>query len=375
MLCQKEGANMRERDRVLDSLKGISILGVILVHSSINTITYYGKWVKVMGATWTVMFLIITSFLSFRSYERSVVLGETSNVKWMLRKVIRIIPLYYLFILLRVITGKELLGFWGSSQATAGNVIAHLLFINNFYPFYSNSLIGVEWYIGVIVFFWIITPLVWKVFNNGAKALFGFVFFSVAHLALIHVCIPVFDRFITSENRYTFDTWIDTWLPINRMGILCLGLVLFFLSKHMMLIQSIKKIDRIILSSVFLVCFAILYIGSILNRINIWGVSPDTRYALMYAFLILGLYIFPNKIMVNSIFCCFGKYSLGIYLCHTLLIHNIERLFNPNEWIINILVNYVGVTVGSLAISVALTRYIEKPPIKVLDRLTIKDVV
>ncbi len=360
---------MRERDRVLDSLKGISILGVILVHSDVNTVTYYGKWIKTMGATWTVMFLIITSFLSFQSYERNVVLGKISSIKWIVKRIIRIIPLYYLFILLRVFTGKEFLGFWGRPQVSVGNIITHFLFINNFCPYYSNSLIGVEWYIGVIVFFYIVTPLIWKVFNNGIKAFFGFFFFSVAHLALIHVCIPVFDRFILQDNRYTYDTWINTWLPINRLGLLCLGLVLFYLSKHMMLLKSIKKQDRALLSIVFLMCFSILYIGCILNRINIWGMSLDTRYALMYTFLLLGLYCYPNRIMVNPILALFGKYSLGIYLCHTLLIRNLERFLYIKGWGLSILVNYIAVAVTSLGISIVLTKYIEKPVAKVLDRL------
>lgn len=77
--------------------------------------------------------------------------------KYFIRRFFRIAPAYY-FILLTVmfLNGKGVPDYTdpGQTSLTWPDLIAHLFFINSFFPYYSNDFLGVEWSISTEVLFY-----------------------------------------------------------------------------------------------------------------------------------------------------------------------------------------------------------------------------
>ncbi len=351
--------NKKERDSILDSLKGISILGVVLVHSPWqNLLSERCGQIITMGATGTVVFLLISTYLTICSYERKVILGDVQFFPWLLKKVFRIIPLYYLFLTVSFITE-----FAHTGQTSLSNVIMHLFFVNNFIPTYANSPLGIEWFVGVVVLFYLITPFFYRLLNNEVKSFAGFISFSSISLLINHYCVLYLFNNVDQSVRYYYNAWIGGWFFLVLLDVYTAALTLFHLSKKMKVINDMPKTRRALLSLTLLVVFCIMFVALTLGEFRVFGVSSRAIYVIMYSLLIVSLYVFPNIFFVNPLWAFIGKYTFGVYLCHTMVINFVYtalknvQLSASTQWTVGILSSFVG----SLIVSIALTDIIEKP--------------
>ncbi len=359
-----------KRDSVFDSLKGIAILGIVLVHSYGENLPYLAGCIKAMGATGTTLFLMISAYFSFLSYEKNVIVAQETHWKWLLEKLFRIIPLYYFFLFLRLLLGTTFFPYSGVTNVSFGNAISHLLFINSFFPEYANSLIGVEWFVGIVVFYYFVTPLVYKVFNNVVKAFAGFVATSLLALLVNHFCVIYLFNGISSDRRYVFDSWIGGWFPLAQLEVLFAGLIVFQLIKYNDIVMKNDRFLRIILSTTMLCVFIVLFSARTVGEFRIFGVSNATICVFIYFVLIMALEVFPIRLIVNPIFAFIGKYTYGIFLCHTVMIGIINSVMpsmNDNfmlEW----LTKYAIAVLTSLGVSVLLAKGIEEPLLNKMKR-------
>lgn len=135
----------------ISGLKGYAAIGVLLIHAGgmfrslgpvANGLVDYGK------------FGVVTFFfVSGLTITKSILTRKNDNIRsYLFRRGIRIIPLYYLILFVVI----AFLGVRSSPQ----DILSHVLFIN-LSPFgyaYQSSILGVEWTIPIIVWFYILVP-------------------------------------------------------------------------------------------------------------------------------------------------------------------------------------------------------------------------
>lgn len=159
---------MKERERDftkeknwLDSLKGIAILSVVCVHNGVEGLesNISHQIISQMGSG-VQLFFIISGYLAYFSLENYMKDREQTiweAVKWVILKIIRLMPLYYLSIILSLLLNGTGGRYWLGSlpQITGTNIIFHFLFLHGLNPYYVNSIIGggmVYWFAGLYVF-------------------------------------------------------------------------------------------------------------------------------------------------------------------------------------------------------------------------------
>ena len=153
--------------------KGFAILGVVAVHT-IQRFTV-SKWVtEIFGAGMycVSLFFIISAFLSFKSFdEKQQINSAKSYFKYLGHKIVRLIPVLYIALLWNTINYSFAIGHVPDLEDVVWKkVLYSAFFVNGFSYQYFNS--WMTWYIGVLVIFIAIAPLLYRLINTLKKPLF-----------------------------------------------------------------------------------------------------------------------------------------------------------------------------------------------------------
>ncbi len=163
------------RDFSLDILRVLSCIMVFGVHLG-QKVTIPGSLGVFFskGSTGVGFFFILSGYLAYVSLERLqskyVLFGKTMVAFW-IKKLLRILPLYFIVILFYMIF------FYAIGSVPEDNTglywVRYLLFANSFVtsenPFWTN--LGAVWSISCFVFFYLICPICYKLFRKYWSAL------------------------------------------------------------------------------------------------------------------------------------------------------------------------------------------------------------
>jgi peptidoglycan/LPS O-acetylase OafA/YrhL len=143
--------NSHNSDKVhlgyLDVLKGLAILGVVMVHF-VKAPNHIVSLIANCGCFCPQLFFIITAFLLVRSAHKYDFCSKKNIIRFYKAKGVRILPLYFLAIILFAIINSTNL--W--------SVLTHLTLVNGFFPHFINDVIGVEWYVADLILLYLIIP-------------------------------------------------------------------------------------------------------------------------------------------------------------------------------------------------------------------------
>ena len=87
-----------DRITVFDSMKGLAILGVIMVHSGCSDMPGILGKIGGEGGSGVQIFFIISAFLMFSSLDKIRLNGKNTG-RWLAKKLLTLLPLYYLAVL------------------------------------------------------------------------------------------------------------------------------------------------------------------------------------------------------------------------------------------------------------------------------------
>lgn len=309
--------NMSEERNSIDSLKGIAILGIILVHSGCSFEWRWLNWLAYYGARGVQMMFLINGYLIFKSLDNAKEKNITLK-RWYVGKVLRIIPLYWLFTLLHLFVFGTGGRYWIGplSKVSLLNIVCNLLCIHGFYPYYINS-INVNWFIADLAIWYLIAPLCHKLFNSLEKM-----------ATFILVIVPSVYIFLGWAGNQSFGFSEDVWY--NYVNIFCflqefpvilLGGMIYYLKKS----GVINRIHfRISYACLFfaLAGLGLLYTGS--SKFYLF--SDMFTWAVCFAILLIVQLCHPLPVLNNRLLSVFGKYSYGIYLCHLFIIYGVNSL-------------------------------------------------
>jgi peptidoglycan/LPS O-acetylase OafA/YrhL len=326
----------------ITGLRAYAILGVLLIHSGGSGLRQLGVWgnnLTDLGKHGVIVFFVISGFIIADSYTK-----RPHYFSWIVRRILRIAPLYYFWILIAIFSGqtsKYWMEFFDVERITTTNILMHLLFIGYLDYTITNSILGVEWSLSIEVFYYVLFPLIIAPLikaNNNLK-LIGVVLFT--YLTWIFLYMP-------SLNGQS--TYLIFWSPLPYLISYLIGVISWQMRNKIKL--NSKMSDSIIIINL------IIFVALINN------LSPfiESFSVIVVSFMTGSLLISCNNkakltkvILLNPLIQFIGILSYGIYLCHFFIINWIQNTGYSEP------LTFFIVIISSLTISFFTYHLIERP--------------
>lgn len=310
----------------LDGLRGIAILLVISFHyinnQLVNSLSPIGKLLaKATSFGWVGvdLFFVLSGFLIGSVLMRT---KESNNFfsTFYLRRFLRIIPNYYLLLVLFIIV--QLLPYFSSNYMITGNqaipLSSYFIMIHNFYIAYENNMgvgaLSILWSIGIEEQFYLIFPFIVQ-YLKEKPLLFALVVFIIG----------------ASFVRLYYNNWIPRYVLLPaRMDSISLGVLVAYFHRYLDFESFIKKnISYLIL---FLIFDVVICAGGYALYGDL-GVIKHTLFAIAFTIaLILALVKVPfyAAMLRNKLLCWIGTISYSLYLFHYFILILFQD-FNGHE--------------------------------------------
>lgn len=286
--------NQQHRLAFLDALRAFAILGVIIAHcGAIGGLRGALRHLTDLGGFGVQLFFIVSAFTIFLTYTQAISTERFPRGNFFVRRLMRIVPIYWLGIILYSLTYG--LGSRGWDPAPAlWHYPFHLTLTNIFLPSGASSVVPGGWSISVEVMFYITTPLWISLIKNMRAA--------VAFVVLTSIYVMIFPLPFFGE------------LPLFGMG------MVFFFAHRDVASRSLLATPAI---SICLCSMAVAIFG--LRFCDILTTPPHLTYGVV--FLLGGLVLMnrPIRMIVNPATIQLGKISYSLYLLHFLVIQQLVR--------------------------------------------------
>ena len=299
---------IKSKDRLswLDALRGVAILGVVLVHCGQRPLSSdLLANVAAAGQYGVQLFFIVSAITISMTYAQHVAKYGTSPrsaCAWLVRRLFRIWPLYAIATALYLVEHtiiRRQLGAVVVPPTRALDIAANLLLINPWIAS-ANTAVPGGWSIGVEALFYCLFPMliIWRRCTT---------IFAVLAIVLLAIseCISFHDygTFAITNNSYLY-FWPPTQLPVILIG------CAFYATS-----MAKNRAPNV---------WACTVLFAALSAVGLWlgtwggrspGIAP-TMFAL--AFICLALLVASNRLqtIVSAMLSKIGLCSYSIYLVH-----------------------------------------------------------
>jgi len=328
------------RFNYIDVIKGIAILFVILVHvdQKIKPNSIVISNVSSIGARAPQLFFVISGYLTWRSADNRY------NKSFFIKRAYRIIPSYYIALFLSLI-----FVYFNSTFPTADNIIAHLFLVHGLSPYWINSIIEVGWFVGDLVIFYMLFPLLKKIIKDMKTSLFCFIV-----CVILSSLVLVLYRTQWNQDLNKVEIFFTTQFFIHQLPCFLLGIVIFYLDRYTD--EDVIRQRRVLISYA-LILIALLFIFYIFN-LNKRILTSSLIAGMISSWIVLFSKsirnVFDNKIFTPFVYL--GKHSYSIYLFHYLVICWVDKGFSLNNSLFHFLLLFTVSLSVSLAISVIISQ-------------------
>lgn len=366
----------------IDMLRGFAIVGVLLVHSTIgmemaglSALPFHLEWLLRAGKHGVDLFFAVSAFTLMRSMHNRISVEHMAMRKYFCRRFFRIAPAYYVvLIVVFLFYGKGILGYVDPQEAALSllDLTTHLLFVNGFFPYFTNGFLGVEWSVSTEFLFYVLLPFIFiwldkAVSKNQAICSAAFLYFASIGLYWVIFFKVDFSALGGGFAAPIFPNWlyffITSHLHVFIAGILA-WLALFKAE------EGLKKI-RLNILLVGLALTVGLAIAGAYSEWLWWGDRRVRWGSLVYWGLLSALLTYLlGMLKPSSIFGLshLGKISFSLYLVHFPIFYGLRDL--DKIWEITSVpgVNFIVYVVFGLGLSYffaqLLFQFVEQPGIK-----------
>ncbi len=336
----------------IDGLRGLAILGVILIHSQTastpisNEITH--NFIN-MGKYGVQLFFLISGYILCYVLNRT----KYSLSEFFAKRFFRLAPLYYLVIILCF-----LLGFNNELEATTPampldlkNFLVHISFIHGLFPEYIRSIFGISWSLTPEVVFYVFFPFLFMLSNRWLIGLF------FAFLAIAHFKYPI-ATFIFGGTSEALGIWTGL-SPFSNMFLFVFGMLVFRIPEFFE--SKLYKFFGIIGITLF-ICSGFGLLGKDVYKVT--GMIFSNAYfgfvLVAFPFLVYSMdkvtsMLFDNKFMVYM-----GRWSYSAFFIH----YAILMILKNYHIEFNFMLAMLGVIILTMFLSFLSYNYIEQPGVK-----------
>jgi peptidoglycan/LPS O-acetylase OafA/YrhL len=338
----------------IDALRGYAILMVIAVHTSqfFNDLPPPVRLLADQGARGVQLFFVASALTLCLSWQAR---GDGAAAFYM-RRLFRIAPMFWLAIAYFV--WHE--GFGPQFYAPDGIGLRHVamtaLFVHGWLPDTITSVVPGGWSVADEVTFYAVFPLLmlfWKRVNLAGAVVFAIavvVFFGEINDVAINYGVR-----LPQPERQLWFVLIWLWFP-SQAGCFAVGMVLAKVAHRKLPLPAAKLLLALSIAAAITLA---LYPPSKLQ----------TPYGLAFAGLTLALMNYQPRWLVNSAIAWIGKVSFSAYLIHLAIIPFFPLLTPFAMPTLDYGVMMLIITAATVAISSITYLYIEKPMIRLGERL------
>ncbi len=363
----------------IDSLRGYAIFAVLAYHVYQALPGLNPNWTLILdfGSMGVQLFFMVSAFTIFMTLDQARDQGKLSFISFYIRRVFRIMPLFYFALAIGIATllMESLIGssnpILGDDNSLFSKAFTTLTFTSAWIPAFCPTLVPGGWSIAVEMWFYLVAPLLFLSLRTINRVLI-FVFGSLIFRFLINEGLTHF----LPIKPALFHSFIYFWLP-NQLPIFSLGILAYFIFKifnitavnngreNSGIINKINNRENRVNPSFYLF-FALYLLGSIIKGFK---VLFPFHFLFGISFFLIMLFMMnrPRNFLANRIMVHLGTISYSAYISHFFVIKYTHSWFfgwmgNLNlvqEWqFIFFLLWTVLITV---IVSEGLYRLIEKP--------------
>lgn len=358
--------NNSEKYAYVDTLRGLAILGVIMVHTS-----QYGSFEVPsilshfigQGSRGVQLFYLASAFTIFLSYSKRINFEKAPVKNFFIRRYFRIAPMYYLGICYYLFQDGFGPRYWlgDATHISSLNIISNFTFLHGLNPYWITSLVPGGWSIAIEMSFYLMIPFLFKRIKDMRQAI-RFLFLTLLLRATLFI---VLNRFPLIEFNRLWSEYLFLYLP-SQLPIFALGILMYF-----MVFGSEKNQ---VLSSPYLLSIFCLFLIDLFT-----GTSLFFPKHILFGFGFLGLGIglskIHNKVILNPFIRYVGKVSYSMYLIHFAVLFWLTQM-NFINYVSNGLLNYsfrfLVVITLSLVLSTISYKLLEIPFQRLGSRLILR---
>ena len=332
----------------VNSIKGISIIGVFLVHtySQLPLIANFSPFsmIAVNGRLGAHVFYLLSGFLMCVSYYKKTY--ATKKV-FFVRKAMRLLPLVW------IVSFLKYTAIGGYTNKVA--IVASLFFADVIYPRWWGYIHN-GW-VSVLVLLYFLFVLFIDRVNTLKKAI------AVAFIAWYGSIIGWYLL------KLTHDEIIANWGGYILLGIrnFAFGILLYYILINYQ--NVLKQQPKYKANLLLLVSLSYLFIHIVFDKC-LYLENIYAEFVLAIVVIIISLVILKNKVLINPMWDFFGKYSYGIFLLHLTLPGCFPSLEFSNPYL-NVLVLFGISVLGSYGFY----HMIEKPLLQYIDKKVFKRIL
>ena len=318
----------------IDSLRGIAALSIFFYHiyATIGGLTEWSFPISIiperlidLTLAGIPLFFIISSFTLYLSLDNRVS-EEKKILKFYLRRLFRIAPLFYLLLIVVVLDAllvqKKAL-YWRE-------VLSNFTFTFNLVPQYSSSLFSDGWTVGVEMLFYLVLPLIFITVHTVRRSIILFIgIYWLSKYCRLLIGTMVGENVMMSTNYFFYNFF--HWAYIFPIGIICYLIYKSYLPKikteyqspASLVMLSISFVILLILINNITISMALFYVYEPLA--NLTSLMPMSSLA--FVLLILSLSLRSNRFIVNRFTRFYGTISYSLYLVHPFLITPLKPVY------------------------------------------------
>lgn len=332
----------------LNGLRAIAAIAVVITHITIKLDEFgldpyiFGTFKDgkpkglILGPYGVSIFFVLSGFLiTYLLLEEKLQTGINVR-KFYLRRILRIWPLYYLYLAIALVT----------IAAFGLDMNVNSLF---FYIFYAANIpsilvttlpmLGHYWSLGVEEQFYLFWPWVIKKVNKLVLPLIVLIILLVGTKLFFHFYSP--------------GSLVESAINITRFHCMMIGALgaIFYREKNKFVLSIMdNKISQAL-------CWGLLFLTAV-NKFHFISVIDNEIISMAAIFLIIGQINVKNRLinLETNVFDYLGKISYGIYVVHPLLIFLFSKLFfqlnipSPYKYFIVFFV-IIGITIFTAHLS------------------------
>jgi len=346
----------------IDALRGIAIIGVILVHTAqwISPSSEFFYTIAKTGSKGVQLFFVASALTLFLSMSTRRKKEAYPNISFFIRRFFRIAPAFYgaiiFYFIYIMVTGKPPIPHWAPNGIDWWVIPSTIFFVHGIHPESINSIVPGGWSIAVEMTFYMVAPFLFKKLKD-IKATVIFLILSIVLAKILSINIMNYLFVIYPEHQeYLVQSYSAYWFP-SQLPIFVIGILLYHC------ISIYPSASKVIANS--LLAISLLSFASFLMIHQLSGESVSVvSYGLLFFIFALSLHYWPNKLFVNKFTMLIGKLSFSLYLSHFIIIGVLKTALKKMTFIqgdLYLVMMYVLVLAISVLVSYASYNLIEKP--------------
>ena len=286
------------------------------------------------------IFYILSSFLCMYTSDGEV--SIKTKLQDILRKILKLVPLYYLFTIFTFIIALIKPNLFNTTSATAGHLVKSLLFI----PYQNENglirpILDVTWFLVLIVWFYLLFGLS-RIISGKYRGI---------------VCMLILTVILLTGKLFFNQNALFVQYKSSVFS-LFLGIALYYMYHFWVEDKSMKLGNKKLIINVFL--YAVFLIAALP-----YSFFYDSLHILveLIPMVVSLIFILLSRMCVNiKVINLIASVSYSLYLCHEFIVKGFSRLVYSLEEL-NVLAFLLSIicVVVSIGTAILVNHYVEQP--------------